>query len=196
MNTYNKYDSSLIADLACSLTPGIGPIKYKKIRALVKIWPDDLWSIEIEQLIPLIGKNESFLLRENLDRDKVAQIIDKVSTSGIKILNYSSDKYPHRLKNIYDPPVCLFIKSKSTIDEISALFGSRLCIGIVGSRKYTSYGEIATKIIVSDLQNDKLVIISGLAQGIDSIAHTEAVKKHKNYSGSWMRCRFGFSRRK
>ena len=80
-------------------------------------------------------------------------------------------EYPDILKNIYNPPQKLFYSG-----QIEAL--KKTCIAIVGTRKYSDYGEIMTKKIVEELAVLDIAIVSGLAKGIDTIAHTAALKNN------------------
>lgn len=86
----------------------------------------------------------------------------------IKTLKISQKEYPGYLKEIYQPPQKLFYKG-----EISSL--KNTCISIVGTRKCTEYGEYVTKKIVEELSTLEVTIISGLASGIDTVAHRAAL---------------------
>ena len=78
-------------------------------------------------------------------------------------------EYPRRLKEIYLPPIVLFYKGDLT------LLNERL-VALVGSREHSNYAKQCTKIIVQDLVQKKIGIISGLAKGVDSLAHLECLK--------------------
>lgn len=76
---------------------------------------------------------------------------------------------PARLKEIYNPPKQLFYKGNKNCLQ-------KTCISIVGTRKYTEYGEFMTKKLVEELAVLDITIVSGLAIGIDTIAHESAIK--------------------
>lgn len=79
------------------------------------------------------------------------------------------DEYPSLLKKIYDPPILLYTKgSFADSDDYS--------ISVVGTRQPTNYGKIQTEKIVKELAEQKITIVSGMARGIDSIAHKTALK--------------------
>ena len=82
----------------------------------------------------------------------------------IKEINFSSDKYPKQLREIYNPPKRIY-----AIGNIEIL--NKVGIAIVGSRKATEYGEKVAFRLSKDLSERDIVIISGLAKGIDSHAH-------------------------
>ncbi len=92
---------------------------------------------------------------------------EKMLDLNIETISIKERKYPLYLKNISHPPVFLYIKGKMTFYEKN--------IGVVGTRKMTSYGESACKGIVGDLVGAGVTITSGLATGIDVTAHKKAL---------------------
>jgi len=87
----------------------------------------------------------------------------------MRIIKRESQNYPEKLKNISQPPEILYAKGR----EISIL--NRPAIAVVGSRNATAYGRWATKTLVEQLIGEKFAIISGMARGIDTIAHYTAL---------------------
>ena len=83
---------------------------------------------------------------------------------GIHILMYEDTLYPKRLKEIYLPPVVLFYKGRLELFN-------RLSIGIVGARNHTPYSKEALDYLLPEILERKVSIISGLARGVDSLAH-------------------------
>ena len=77
---------------------------------------------------------------------------------------------PNKLRNIPDPPSQLFVKG----NDVNVLL-DRPCVTVVGSRKVSSYGKAVTAALAGDLARAGVLIISGLALGVDSIAHTAAL---------------------
>ena len=105
--------------------------------------------------------------REEIDANEVLDVVKKTKSKFITLLD---NEYPEALKKIDRPPVVLFYEG-----DISLLkYNSNHKLSIVGSRNYSEYGKEATRKIVSELENDYLVI-SGLAYGIDAISHEEAL---------------------
>lgn len=103
--------------------------------------------------------------RKKINPDSEIQLLDKYSILAIP---YTCDDYPSRLKEIHDFPPVLFIRgSLSSADQNS--------IAVVGTRKASGYGRQVTEEIVSDLSRNNISIISGLARGIDTIAHRAAL---------------------
>jgi len=100
------------------------------------------------------------------------QISKLVELYDIELLCYTDRDYPQGLKEIYSPPVILYYRG----DLIGAL--KQICLAVVGTRKPTAYGrEMCSKTILPACRND-VTIISGLAMGIDTVAHLTALEHH------------------
>ena len=85
------------------------------------------------------------------------------------MVTYWDDDYPLLLKKIYDTPVLLYIKGEPLKEKED-------CVAIVGTRRFTPYGKSATQTIAKDLASRNIAVVSGLAWGIDTIAHKTAVQ--------------------
>ncbi|MGH9863278.1 MAG: DNA-processing protein DprA [Candidatus Acidiferrales bacterium] len=97
------------------------------------------------------------------------QELEKVRQLGCRLLAWDEPDYPALLKEIYDPPVLLYLKG-----DAAAL--SSHCLAMVGARKPTVYGQQVTERLAEELAGRGLTIVSGLARGIDSAAHGGALK--------------------
>lgn len=100
---------------------------------------------------------------KNINLD-IKSYLNKVENQGIKIVFYTDENYPYNLNYIDDFPLMLYYLGELKEED-------KLGISIVGSRKCTSYGAWACKELVTGLSSYKIPIISGLAYGIDKIAH-------------------------
>ncbi len=94
-------------------------------------------------------------------------LFDKVKALKLKVIDYRSDKYPILLKEIPDCPVVLYIRGDLGVDD--------LMVGIVGSRSITPYGQRMTERISQGLAQAGVVIVSGMALGVDGVAHKVAI---------------------
>lgn len=119
-----------------------------------------------EEIIYSLGFTQEKL---SLFRKKAEEEYKKALDLGIELIPLSSNEYPHLLKEISDPPALLYL-----LGEKLWLNGN--FISIVGTRRPTSYGINITKKIVSGLVENGIGIVSGFAYGIDTVAHTEAIK--------------------
>ncbi len=96
---------------------------------------------------------------------------EKIAKYNIKIITIKDKEYPTLLKQIYGPPATLYYKGKWP-ENIG------FCLAVVGSRKYTSYGKQAVEHFTRPLARAGLVITSGLALGIDALAHLACLKEN------------------
>ena len=94
--------------------------------------------------------------------------MERLERYRVKVLTWDDPAYPPRLKEIYDVPPVLYVRGDLTAEDEWA-------IATVGTRRATVYGREVTERIVSDLARSKVTIVSGLARGIDSIAHRAAL---------------------
>jgi len=99
--------------------------------------------------------------KRNYDLEKG---MEEVNKRLIKVITIEDKKYPKLLKEVDIAPFILFVKGKVEILNEN-------CLAVVGTRKITEYGKSAVKKLVRDLVKENLVIVSGLARGVDSWAH-------------------------
>lgn len=97
------------------------------------------------------------------------QVWAKIEAQGIKILTWADENYPSRLREIDQPPPVLYIRGEYLDDDLFA-------VALVGTRKVTPYGRQVTEEIASFLAANGISVISGLARGVDAIAHQTALK--------------------
>jgi len=104
--------------------------------------------------------------RKNVNLD---QVWEKIQSQGIKILTWQDKEYPARLKEINQPPPVLYIRGEYLPDDLFA-------VAIVGTRRVTPYGRQVTEELASFLASNGITVVSGLARGVDAIAHQSALK--------------------
>jgi DNA processing protein len=104
--------------------------------------------------------------RQNIDLEKVWA---KIESQGIKILTWEDAAYPQRLKEIEQPPPVLYMRGSYLPDDLFA-------VAIVGTRRVTPYGRQITEELAAYLASNGITVISGLARGVDAIAHQVALK--------------------
>jgi DNA processing protein len=148
----------------------IGPIRFKR---LIDFFGGARKAYEADKnrLSTIIGEHtaENFILfRQTFDPIKKQ---DELKRKRITVLNQNDKKYPPQLKHISDPPICLYIKG----DVEGFNFEKNIFFGIVGTRKPTSYGVQIAKKISSELATLDVIIVSGMAMGIDAVVHRAAL---------------------
>jgi DNA processing protein len=154
--------------LALCLTPGLGPTRVKKLvehfGSPERVLAASLTELEATGMqgvsAQLIATGKSLELAQQ-ESAKAAEI-------GAKIISLSHAEYPARLKEIYDPPVVLFVRG-----AVELL--SQPGIAVVGTRHPTPYGTGMAERLSIDLAAHGLVIISGMARGVDTAAHRGAL---------------------
>lgn len=157
--------------LALHSVDGLGPIRLKKVLSYFKD-PRSAWFAPVSEFLEL-GIPQSVVealkeKRKNLDPNKY---FEEITSAGIKVLTIYDQLYPVSLKEIYDPPLILFYKG-----EIKSV--DNRAIGVVGSRKITGYGKLVTEQLTAGLVENKFTIVSGLARGVDTVAHVQSIKSN------------------
>ena len=137
--------------------------KFKNPERIYNAKKSDLENIKGigEKLIENIIDIET---KENVDKN-----IKLLQKNNVNIVTIEDKEYPTRLKNIYDYPLYLYIKGNEKILNEN-------CISIVGCRDYSEYGRKSAKYFSYNLAKEGIVIVSGLAKGIDSFAHKAAIE--------------------
>jgi len=151
-----------------SLIPGIGRVKLTQLENyfgnLENAWkaaPVDLKHSGLDR--SSINAITSWRAKVSLEAE-----MEKLDHYGVRVLSWHDPDYPSRLKEIYDYPPVLYVRG-------SLLPEDEWCLAVVGTRRATVYGRQVTEEIVADLARSRIAIVSGLAKGIDSIAHSSAL---------------------
>lgn len=157
--------------LALWMIPGIGPRRITRLLSHFEN-PEDIFTASPKRLSEIlnIGLDKTRLIPDALNTKQFKDEIRQLEKYDLDVVNFTQPEYPKLLKEIYNAPPILFLKGK--ID-----FNSGLPIAFVGSRKASFAGKnLCEKIIkrLSEIHSD-IVIISGLALGIDSTAHNAAL---------------------
>jgi DNA processing protein len=126
--------------------------------------------------IPGIGARIANEIRKKNPLEKAESILRNCDRNGIEILFYTDDKYPSRLKELYDAPIILYNRGRGNLNPDKS-------VGIVGTRKATDYGKAMVEEIVRTLRPHQPVIVSGLAYGIDYRSHISALKNQLSTIG-------------
>lgn len=154
--------------VATSAIGGVGTATFnyllKHFKILKKFWEAD--EKAINKLKVDEKTRQSIIDFRNRVDPKV--YLEKVYSQGIKVLSLVDRDYPANLRSISDAPPVLYFKGEIKPDD-------DLAIAVVGARYATAYGRQVTEKLVFDLVSQGLTIVSGLARGIDSVAHKAAI---------------------
>ena len=155
----------------------IGPAKIRNLLARFKKLSNIL-NATASELIETEGISKelaSRIRKISCQKDSIQKFLEKELKSldkiGARIITVWDEDFPPLLKKIYDPPLILYVLGQ--FDE-----KDKYSIAVVGTRQPTNYGKIQAKKIVTDLVAQNITIVSGLARGIDSTAHTSALKNN------------------
>jgi len=154
--------------LALALTQGLGPTRIKKLiehyGTAERVFHATLTELEATGMQAVSAQS----IATGKSLELAQQECGKVVEAGARLISLSDPEYPARLKEIYDPPVILFVKGSVEVP-------SQPGIAMVGTRHPTPYGSGMAERLSTDLAARGLVIISGLARGIDTASHRGAV---------------------
>jgi DNA processing protein len=149
---------------------GIGPVRFQQLLNKFKS-VDEIIKADKKELTVIIGDvltQKFYMFKESFKADS---ILSEMSKKHIQVLCYGTKEYPKSLGTISDPPICLYAIGDTTIlNDIS-----NMSIAIVGSRRMTSYGKQVVEHLISGLIKSNVIIISGLAHGIDGEAHRQTL---------------------
>jgi len=164
--------------LALSRTPGIGAGRGRKLVELFN-GIDRVFTATLTELegagLPA-GAAQSISLGKSLER--AADELDRVKAFGARVVAQDDSEYPKRLYEIYDPPLVLYVRGSS---EVINKYG----LAVVDTRHPTPYGPGIAERLACDLAGRGLIIVSGMARGIDSAAHRGALNAHGQTVAIW-----------
>ncbi|TNE72925.1 DNA-protecting protein DprA [bacterium] len=156
--------------LALSLVPKLG---QQRIRNLIQHvnHPEELFSKPLDELLSIdgIGQTTADSILQFNSWDLVDKLIHRAEQVGSTAISLLDDEYPNRLKQIYDSPLVLWIKGDVESLETQG-------IAIVGTRNPTPYGQKMATLFTRNAVQKGLSVFSGLAYGVDTIAHRVCVE--------------------
>lgn len=162
----------LLYEVALTLIPGIGDVNAKKLIAYCG-GAEAVFEEKRKNLlnIPGIGERtvESIVSQNVLQRAE--RELNFADRNGIRILYYLNSDYPRRLQHCYDSPVIIYCKGYTDLNV-------EKIVGVVGTRNVTDYGKTLTEKLIQDLVDDDVLVVSGLAYGVDTCAHKAALKNN------------------
>ena len=154
--------------LALALTPGLGArMAGKLLRAFGSpgaVFNASLTSLEAHQLPAAVAQ----AIHSRQPLSAAAKELAQIEAAKCLLLTWDEPQYPQLLREIYDPPPLLYVKGNAELLN-------RHAISIVGTRRPTPYGNQMAERLARDLADRGLVIVSGLARGIDACAHKGAL---------------------
>ncbi len=148
-------------------------LTYQKRVKILDIFPKGVdikkSFLSNKEIHDILTQSEIDKMSAMLDDNKLTNIINKFISDNIEMITIHNARYPHILREITTPPLCLYCKGNVQLLDT-------YCIGIVGTRKPSEYGILTTKQYVKELADANVTIVSGMAVGIDTIAHKTALE--------------------
>lgn len=147
-------------------------VNSKTLQYLIEKYkePQQIWNKKLnELLLDGIDFYTAYNLTRPMYKENLNQSLEYVNQNNISIITYKDEKYPGLLRNIYDFPICLYVKGN--VEILNENY-----IGIVGSRNCTEYGKQTARKFAYGLSKKNVCIVSGLARGIDTYAHIGCIE--------------------
>ncbi|MBI4581949.1 MAG: DNA-protecting protein DprA [Planctomycetes bacterium] len=162
--------SAALDHLRWALTPEVGPTRFSRLVERFGSAGAALGATagQIER-IDGIGAATAQQIAAGRDRADVQGEVELAAAKGVRIICPQDEEYPPGLKQISDPPICLYVKGQIARQDAVAL-------GIVGSRRCTIYGREQARRFGQQVGGRGLTVVSGLARGIDGEAHKGALE--------------------
>lgn len=156
--------------LAFSVFPGIGPVRF---RALLTRFgtAKAAWEAPEAGRAGVIGGKLSAELTEFQRGFSVSSYENELKRQHISAIPCCHDRYPKFLREISDPPIVLYVKGKRG----DGLIDLTRTVGVVGTRKISAYGTEMTARIAGGLAANGVTVVSGMAYGVDAVAHAAAL---------------------
>ena len=168
-----------------TLIKGFGPVSQNRLLELCGTM-EECFVIREEELLDRDGKNNrssralggklihSFVEQRQEDelRKKAEEIQERSRKAGITLITKESSTYPDRFRSLPDMPVLLFAKGNLRVNEFEKT------MGIIGARRCSREGKETAIALTYQAIRDQRAIVSGMAKGIDSYAHTAAIKEN------------------
>ncbi|HST04686.1 MAG TPA: DNA-processing protein DprA [Chloroflexia bacterium] len=155
--------------IALSRVPGIGPMRMRKLLDYfgdaATAWGAMLGDLKSAGLEPRVA--EALLTtRRTTDPDRE---MGRLDDAGAQVLTWESENYPERLREVDDAPPVLYVLGEIAPQDSFA-------VAIVGTRRITPYGRAATAQLASELAQAGVTVVSGLARGVDTVAHSTSIE--------------------
>ncbi|MFV0313756.1 MAG: DNA-processing protein DprA [Anaerotignum sp.] len=150
----------------------IDGVGIKRIQILLDYFQtaQAIWSAKREQLLSIKGISEKIAdaILSSKNEQELESWIDELETKEIQFYSFRHPKYPALLKEIYNPPIGIYVKGTLPEDDIDK-------ISLIGARRCSRYGANVAYQMAKDIVKANIVIVSGMAKGIDTMAHKGAI---------------------
>jgi len=169
VNCSEQNEAALLDRLRLQLVPGIGPRVLQLLLEHVGEATEILAASRRRLLeVPRVGHGVADGIGQAISRVQAREILTRCQSEGISLIERGNELYSPLLEEIPDPPDLLYVKGQfEPVDQVS--------VAVVGSRRCTAYGRRMCELLAGGLARAGLTVISGLARGIDGVAHRSAL---------------------
>ena len=177
-NSNTQIDENRLAMLALALTPNLGPKRITDAVAQLEC-AAQLFALTLTELEGLrFPADAAQFIFDGKARRAADEEWGKIAQHGATIITLACPEYPEQLREIYDPPPVLWVRG-------SVQLLSRPGIAVVGTRHPSPYGQGVAEMLSRDLAARGLIIVSGMARGIDTCAHKGALAARTSTIAVW-----------
>lgn len=164
-------NDALLYKIALTMLPGIGCVQAKNLLQFLA--PEEVFKTKKSTLEKIDGLGEVRIkaIKNFTDFELAEKEISFIDKYKIKPIFITDTAYPQRLLNCYDSPTLLYYKGHANLN-------AQKIVAIVGTRNNTDYGKSFTEKLIAAMAESGALVISGLAYGIDVIAHKAALKNN------------------
>ncbi|MBC7588299.1 MAG: DNA-protecting protein DprA [Chitinophagaceae bacterium] len=162
--------NELLYQISLTLIPNIGAVQAKQLlehfgnaESIFKSKKKDLGAVEG------IGEIKAKCIKDFNEFQEAEEEMAFCNKHHIQALFLSDKNYPQRLLHCYDAPTILYYRGNVDLNHTKI-------ISIIGTRNNTDYGKMVTEELIEELQSQNIIVVSGLAFGIDAIAHKASIK--------------------
>jgi len=160
-----------LCKIALTFIKSVGPVTAKNLLAYCGS-AEAVFEASVKQLmqIPGIGRATAENIRSGKAKIRAAEELKFIEKHGIQLLFFTDPEYPKRLKSCHDSPILLYYKGNADLNH-------HRIISVVGTRNASSYGKLLCQHLIEILTDYDVLVVSGLAYGIDVTIHKECLMK-------------------
>lgn len=155
--------------IGLNMIPGIGAVRFKNLLDYFGNAHSAWVATERELQAAGLDSRSTEALVTTRGSISLEEVTDRLEEEGAAVVTWEDESYPSRLRQIHSAPPLLYVKG-------GLLPGDEWAVSVVGTRTATAYGKQLVEEIAGDLARSGIVVVSGLARGIDSLAHRAALR--------------------
>ncbi len=155
--------------IALSLVPEVGPVTFRKLLSLYSD-PARVFRAPFRELSAIegVGEKKAKNITDFSGWKHAEEQVKQLERCSARVVTFRDTDYPSMLRQTEDAPVLLYVRGSIQEED-------RFAIAIVGSRRLSPYGKQVTEMLSSELSRSGFTVVSGMARGIDTVAHTSSI---------------------